>query len=237
MTGAGVRRRAPVPDPFPVRVVRSRKRKRTVSARLVDGEIELSVPAWMSDREAGEFADRMQARFARKQAQTSTDLAERAARLAVRYDLPKPVAIRWVTNQQTRWGSCSTADATIRLSDRMVGMPEWVVDAVIVHELAHLVHADHGPAFKALEARFERQVEASAFLDGAQWATARGRTGTTNPEPEPGANAEPGAVAVPDAAEPSGDDPVELEFLDGELDLGQLRLDLVEEFGSERKRR
>ncbi len=235
MTGARVRRTpvVTVTNPFPVRVVRSRKRKRTVSARIVDGEIELSVPAWMSDREAGEFADRMQARFARKKAQTSSDLAERAARLAKRYDLPNPVAIRWVTNQQSRWGSCSTADATIRLSDRMVGMPEWVVDAVIVHELAHLVHADHGPAFKALEARFERQAEASAFLDGAQWATARGLTGSVAPDAEPD-DGEPDAM--PEVV-PSADDSVELQLLDGQLDLGQLRLDLVEQFGSERKPR
>jgi predicted metal-dependent hydrolase len=200
-------------DPFPVRVVRSRKRKRTVSARLVDGEMELSVPSWMSEREAAEFADRMQARFARKNAQTSTDLADRAARLAKRYDLPTPASIRWVANQRTRWGSCSFSDASIRLSDRMVGMPEWVLDAVIVHELAHLVHPDHGPEFKALENRFPRQDEASAFLDGAQWAMARGITMEPDAEPE--------ALGL-------GDDAIELEPLDGELDLGQLRLDLVE---------
>jgi predicted metal-dependent hydrolase len=198
-------------DPYPVRVVRSRKRKRTVSARLVDGELELSVPSWMSEREAAEFADKMQARFARKKAQTSTDLAARAAKLAKRYDLPNPASIRWVSNQTTRWGSCSYSDASIRLSDRIVGMPEWVLDAVIVHELAHLVHPDHGPEFKALENRFPRQDEASAFLDGVQWAMSRGHT--AEPEAEP---------------EESGDDPVELEPLDGELDLGQLRLDLVE---------
>jgi predicted metal-dependent hydrolase len=210
-----------VTDPFPVRVVRSRKRKRTVSARLIDGEIELSVPSWMSDREASEFAERMQARFARKNTQTSLDLADRAAKLAKRHDLPTPASIRWVSNQKTRWGSCSFADASIRLSDRMVGMPEWVVDAVIVHELAHLVHPDHGAAFKALETRFPRQDEASAFLDGAQWAMARGLTADTEPDEPDEPTAEPELGC-------SGDDAVKLEPLDSELDLGQLRLDLVE---------
>ncbi len=227
MTARPTRRRpsapAQVSDPLPVRVVRSRKRKRTVSARLVDGEIELSVPSWMSEREASEFADRMQARFARKKAQTSTDLAARAARLAQRYDLPTPTSIRWVSNQHTRWGSCSVADATIRLSDRMVAMPEWVVDAVIVHELAHLVQADHGPAFKALEARYERQDEASAFLDGVQWAAGRGVPApVVGHEPETADGPEPGELTE------LGDDPVELQPPDGQFDLGQLRLDLIE---------
>ncbi len=225
---------------YPVRVVRSRKRKRTVSARIVDGVLELSVPSWLSVREEAEFVDRMQQRFARKKARSSTDLEGRSAALAAAYDLPRPSSIRWVSNQTTRWGSCTTSDASIRLSDRLQGMPDWVIDAVLVHELAHLVEADHGPAFKTLEARFPRQVEATAFLDGVTWARShplgeREEPGETEDETAPEAGSDgpvdpigerrDGLLLAAHEVLP-GDDSVELEGLDGGLDIGQLRLDL-----------
>ena len=196
---------APVPI-YPVRVIRSKKRKRTVSARLVDGVLELSVPYWLSAKEERLFTERMQRRFARQKAHSSTDLEARCAVLAARYDLPKPASARWVTNQSTRWGSCTSTDASIRISNRMQAMPEWVIDAVLVHELAPLVEPNHGPAFKALEARFERQAEAAAFLDGVTWA------------------ANHHASLSP--AELARDDPIELQGLDGGLDAGQLRFNL-----------
>lgn len=240
------RRRAPTPaaDPYPVRVLRSRRRKRSVSARLVEGVLELTVPSWLSDGEANEFVDRMQARFARKRTHASSDLMKRAKGLAKQYDLPAPSSVRWVANQSARWGSCSIDDGSVRLSDRMIDMPDWVVDAVLVHELAHLVHADHGPAFKALEARYERQVEASAFLDGVVWAGAQRPNDESTPEAE-GSEQDSCAAAPADSKAAStvpaapvdlrGDDPVELERLDGGLDIVQLSLDLPEELRSEAK--
>lgn len=245
---SGRRALAPPADPYPVRVLRSRKRKRSVSARLVEGVLELTVPSWLSDGEANEFVDRMQARFARKRTHAASDLMQRAAGLAKRYDVPVPSSVRWVSNQNSRWGSCSTDDGSVRLSDRMIGMPDWVVDAVLVHELAHLVHADHGAAFKALEARYERQLEASAFLDGVVWAGAQRRTGDTWPDPgsseqtpctsghEDGqlASTEPSASTALDLR---GDDPIELQRLDGSLDVVQLCLDLNEQLRGKPKLR
>lgn len=206
----------PVPVPatpvpiYPVRVIRSKKRKRTVSARLVDGVLELSVPHWLSAKEERLFTERMQLRFARQKAHSAADLEARCAVLAARYDLPKPASVRWVTNQSTRWGSCTTTDASIRISNRMQAMPEWVIDAVLVHELAHLVEPNHGPAFKALEARFSRQPEAAAFLDGVTWA----------------ANHHANHHASLSPAELARDNPIELQGLDGGLDVGQLRFNL-----------
>jgi predicted metal-dependent hydrolase len=69
-----------------------------------------------------------------------------------------------VDNQRQRWGSCTPQDGTIRISSRVQGYPGWVVDAVIVHELAHLVEANHSPAFHALADRFPRQERATGFL-------------------------------------------------------------------------
>lgn len=52
----------------------------------------------------------------------------------------------------TRWGSC-TSGGRIRLSWRLVLAPENARRYVAAHEVAHLVHLNHGPHFKALEAR------------------------------------------------------------------------------------
>jgi hypothetical protein len=78
----------------------------------------------------------------------------------------RPTTVRWVTNQSARWGSCSPHSGEIRISHRLREVPEWVLDAVLVHELAHLVHANHSPAFHALANHFPRHADASLFLAG-----------------------------------------------------------------------
>ena len=52
----------------------------------------------------------------------------------------------------SRWGSCSS-DGRIRLSWRLILAPPEVRRHVVSHEVAHLVHLNHGPQFKALEAK------------------------------------------------------------------------------------
>lgn len=97
------------------------------------------------------------------------ELVARAEALSVRYRIGAvPTSITFVTNQRKRWGSCTVATGAIRLSDRLRHVPGWVLDAVLVHELAHLVHADHSPAFHELANRYPRQEDATRFLDGYQ---------------------------------------------------------------------
>ena len=147
-----------------VEVVRSGKRRRTVSAREVDGVIRVSIPASMSRAEEAKWVDEMVRRIVRQTTSAGIDLEERARVLAARYDLPRPDSIRWVGNQGSRWGSCTPVDRTIRISDRMAGFPPWVLDYVLVHELAHLVVAAHDERFRALEARYPRAERAIGFL-------------------------------------------------------------------------
>jgi len=85
--------------------------------------------------------------------------------------------VRWVSNQRTRWGSCTIDDASIRLSDRLQGMPEWVIDYVLLHELAHLLEPSHGPEFWELLAPYPDLEQAKGFLDG--WSLALQRAGVT----------------------------------------------------------
>ena len=147
-----------------VEVVRSARRRKTVQARHVDGVLRVSIPAWMSQAEEQRWVTEMVRRFERRATSSAVDLTERARALARRFELPEPASIRWVDNQRSRWGSCTIGDRTIRISSRLAAWPTWVLDYVIVHELAHLLVADHSPAFHALVDRYPKAERARGFL-------------------------------------------------------------------------
>lgn len=161
---------------------RSARRKKTVSAHWSGGAVVLQVPARMSAREVKRWerelvpklvAKRDQARSARAQRSADTHLEDRAQDLSRRHlnGAANPSSIAWSSRQNTRWGSATPATGTIRISHRLASAPTWVLDAVIFHELCHLLEANHGPAFRSLEQRYPRMAEAQAFLDGAAWAS------------------------------------------------------------------
>jgi len=56
------------------------------------------------------------------------------------------------------------ADGSIRISDRLAEVPDFVLDYVVLHELTHLEVADHGPAFQALMARYRLSDRAEGYL-------------------------------------------------------------------------
>lgn len=140
-----------------------------------DGDrVVVLIPARFSAAEEREWVGRMVDRLRRREGRTrrsDQDLARRAGQLARRYltehpDAAAPASVRWVGNQQGRWGSCTPADRTIRLSDRLRGMPDWVIDYVLLHELTHLVVPGHGDPFWAFMARYPRTERARGYLEG-----------------------------------------------------------------------
>jgi predicted metal-dependent hydrolase len=147
-----------------VQVVRSRRRRKTVQARQVGEVLQVSVPATLSRAEEERWVSEMLRRAERRQQSSRVDLGQRAARLSARLGLALPAEIRWVDNQQQRWGSCTPADATIRISSRLAAEPLWVLDYVIVHELAHLHVAGHGKTFWRLVDRYPLAERARGFL-------------------------------------------------------------------------
>ena len=147
-----------------VQVIRSARRRKTVSARRVDGVVRVSIPATMSRADEERWVAEMVRRLDRSAATRGIELADRAARLAKRYDLPHPSSIRFVDNQDLRWGSCTPSEGTIRISSKLVTEPDWVLDYVIVHELAHLVVAGHGRKFWDVVARYPRAERARGWL-------------------------------------------------------------------------
>lgn len=160
-----------------VEVRRSSRRRRTVTAYREANTIVVLIPARMSKSDEQVFvADmvaKVLAREGRKRApRGDADLTARATGLSERYlapqlgFAPKPRSVSWVRNQNQRWGSCTPSAGTIRLSHRMQVMPSWVVDYVLVHELAHLVEAAHSPRFWRLVNTFEQTEKAQGFLEG-----------------------------------------------------------------------
>lgn len=147
-----------------VEVVRSPRRRKTVQARMVGEVLRLWIPANMSAAEEQHWISEMSRRLQRQTASREIDLEQRARTLAARHSLPLPSSIRWVDNQKWRWGSCTPRDRTIRISSRLAREPGWVLDAVIVHELAHLVVHGHTPAFWALVNRYPLAERARGFL-------------------------------------------------------------------------
>lgn len=148
-----------------VEVIRSAKRRKTISAHQVsDDLVRVSIPASMTKAEEDHWVDEMLRRFERRALAERVDLGRRAEELALEHGFPSPSSVRWVDNQHTRWGSCTPEDGSIRLSSRMIGYPRWVIDAVLVHELAHLVEPTHGPRFHALVARYPLAERATGYL-------------------------------------------------------------------------
>jgi Protein of unknown function DUF45 len=149
----------------------SARRRKTSEARWVGGRIVVSLPAHLSgearEKTIAWLVDRLVAKHPLRTAIGDSDLMARAEALSDRYRIgARPTSVRWVTNQMARWGSCSYHSGEIRISHRLRSVPEWVLDAVLVHELAHLVHPNHSPAFHQLANNYRRHHEAGIFLAG-----------------------------------------------------------------------
>jgi hypothetical protein len=155
----------------PVEVRRSRRRRRSVTAFREGGTIVVSIPARFTRAEEREWVSLMTQRLAdkeRRRRPSDAVLLARATELSRTYlgGLARPSSVRWASNQNSRWGSCTPADGSIRISDRVKGTPSWVLDYVLLHELAHLLEAGHGPRFWALLEAYPRTERARGYLEG-----------------------------------------------------------------------
>ncbi|MFB9894724.1 M48 metallopeptidase family protein [Planobispora takensis] len=162
--------------PETVEVRRSSRRRRTVSAYRDGEKTIVLLPDGLSRTDEEQWVRRMLDRLAAKEQRrrpSDEGLLERANELSARYldNRARPVSVRWVENQHHRWGSCTPDHGTIRISTRLRGMPAWVVDYVIMHELVHLLVPSHGPRFWALVENYPRAERARGFLEGFSMAS------------------------------------------------------------------
>ncbi len=160
-----------------VEVRRSRRRKRTVSAYRRDGKVIVMIPDRFTRAEEAEWVATMLTRLDRseqRRRRTDDQLAQRSRELSHHYlqDRAEPSSVRWVGNMTTRWGSCTPSSREIRLSDRLQTMPTWVLDYVLLHELAHLIEPSHDTRFWSLVDRYPRAERAKGYLEGVAHAVA-----------------------------------------------------------------
>jgi len=159
-------------------VLRSKRRKKSISAYRQGGRIIISIPARMSKADERSVIPEMIAKIRAQEADESpseTILLDRVHELLNLYApeiKERPKSINW-RSMRERWGSCTSVDATIRISDRLKGAPEYALDYVLFHEAIHLHHFDHGPEFKAVLARFPEEGRAEAYLEGFEAAERR----------------------------------------------------------------
>jgi predicted metal-dependent hydrolase len=152
----------------PIRILASRRRRRTVAARLRSGVLEVLVPNWMPVTERERWAEAMRKRFERR-LQRSVPSDERLDRRAhALNDRHFGGRLRWTSigfaEMLHQWGSCSFTVGAIRIATRATALPEWVLDYLLVHELAHLEHSNHWAAFREMENRYPLAERARGYL-------------------------------------------------------------------------
>lgn len=148
-------------------IKRSARRKKTISARMVGGVMEVLAPARISDAALAGHIQKLRSRLERRSySKDDSHLQERASLLNRKYFQGSLCwnSIQYSSNQERRRGSCNCLARTIRISSNLAHLPQWVEDYVIVHELAHLIEPNHGPKFKALVDRYPLAERAIGFL-------------------------------------------------------------------------
>jgi len=156
-------------------VIRSNRRKKNVSAYRQGGRIVVSIPARMSKADERAMVPEMVAKIRAQEAEATMSeesLQIRAGQLLTEFApeiVIRPASVNWRAMRE-RWGSCTSLDRSIRISDRLKGAPDYVLDYVLFHEAIHLEHFDHGEQFKQLLARFPLEAQAEAYLQGYEAA-------------------------------------------------------------------
>lgn len=164
-------------DSGSIAVRRSARRRKTISVSRQHGAYLVAVPARYDVRRHAADIGALIARLERRAAAVprgDADLEVLAAELNDRYfdDGVAPSSVRWVANQRRRFASATSATRSIRVSDRLREVPRWVLESVLVHELAHLRVPDHSAAFDALTRRHPDTDRAEIFLSGFSYGEA-----------------------------------------------------------------
>ncbi len=151
-------------------IIRSHRRKKTIQTKYRDGHLWIYLPAGMSPKDEHTWIERMikrNERWEQKKTVKESDtwLEQRAQELNKKFfDGTLTFSIKYVTNQNSRYGSCTSLTRSIRISDRVKIMPLWVQDYVIIHELAHLVYPDHSKKFWEKVNQYKYAERAKGYL-------------------------------------------------------------------------
>ncbi|MFH1428228.1 MAG: M48 family metallopeptidase [Candidatus Margulisiibacteriota bacterium] len=165
-----------------IKIVRSSKRRKTVSAQLLNGVMIVQAPARMPENQLNTIIQGFKVKFIKKRKKLAIIAAEDISKVADRLNKKyfdgnlKINSIKYVTNQNKRYGCCNCREKTIRVSHQLTKMPAWVRDYVIIHELAHLLEPNHSKAFWDIVNRYKYTERAKGYLlahgmieDEADW--------------------------------------------------------------------
>ena len=162
-----------------VKVARSDRRKKTISARLVEDTIHINVPANTSEVHLKELISNFKKRFERrklkKELNAKQDLKSVVGRLNERHfdSRLKVNKIEYATDQYKKFGCCNYKSKTIRISHQLIEMPPWVRDYVIFHEMAHIIEPNHSSAFWKIISRYRLAERARGYLMAKGFETER----------------------------------------------------------------
>jgi predicted metal-dependent hydrolase len=153
------------------RVIRSSRRKRTLHAFRQNGVIEIHIPDRLSRRQEFDVIPEMIDLVLKREnrlRKSDGALFEMCDQLLAEF-LPefneRPISVTWRVMRE-RWGSCTTVDKTIRISERLNNAPDYALRYVLFHELIHLRIAGHGDDFQEFLERYPEKERAEAFLEG-----------------------------------------------------------------------
>lgn len=158
-----------------VKIIRSRRRRRTVSARLVEDTLLVNAPLMFSGPHLDKIISGFKVKFEQKKLKDELarkqSLCDISSRLNEKYfdNQLKINSIEYVTGQSRRFGCCNYNSGNIRISHKIGLIPAWVRDYVVIHEMAHLIEPNHSRAFWDIVSRYKLAERARGFLIGSGW--------------------------------------------------------------------
>jgi predicted metal-dependent hydrolase len=167
------------PDTLTVKVDLDTRLRKSARWTLYGHIVHLRVPKDMTSGEIDKVIQNILPRIARQRKrarrQNDNSLTVRATALNERYfnDELTWHTIRWVDNMKHRLGSCTTGGATdgdIRISERIRHWPDYVIDYIIAHEIAHRKYPNHSAEFWEYLSRYPMTAKAIGFLEGIAYA-------------------------------------------------------------------
>jgi predicted metal-dependent hydrolase len=153
-----------------VKVIRSPDRKKTIQAKMVGDTLVVHLPLGMHREEERKIIEKMKDKIEKKKQKKQLNkddfLKTRFNEMNRTYFQGTLTvnSIEFVTNQERVNGSCTPNNCTIRLSHKLLDMPKWVLDYVIMHEMTHLVHPNHSKAFWTKVGEYKYTERARGFL-------------------------------------------------------------------------
>lgn len=154
-----------------IQVKQSRRATKYVRSRLSGQTLTLTMPVVADRNLEGKLVNTALLAALPRISDTTVDLEQLAQQLNRKFLGGKGSweSIKWVSNMTGRWGSCTAASAQhgarIRISDVLKSVPAYVLQAVVLHEVAHTIQANHGPEFQRLLQAFPQLARAEGFLE------------------------------------------------------------------------